>query len=179
MGYKIELWSLSRANTWPNLIQSLLTFRVQLSALQSLRKAKYTSKSFWLKTHQQTGSTGPNLSKKPGRMTNHCECVCQGSVTLSVFRGTFNELQGCYGAMRWISDHQWMWYWVNKASGCVPNSALEHAWKCYLPISLLSLSLCYLVRSPGNDWSTFTLLMRPWTLFLFYTSFFSLSTHCL
>ncbi len=127
-------------------------------------------------------STVPNLIKKPGRKTNHCECVCQGSVTLSVFRGTFNELQECYGAMLWTSDHHRMCYWVNKASGSVPNSALEHAWKCYLPISLLSLSLvlCYLGKSPSNDWRTFTLLMGPWTFLLFYTSyFFFLSTHCL
>ncbi len=120
------------------------------------------------------------------------ECVCQRSVTLSVFRGTFNELQECYGAMLWISDHHWMCYWVNKASGSVPNSTLEHAWKCYLPISLpppppppppplsLSLSLSHLGKSPGNDCRTVTLLMGPWTFLLFYTSyFFILPTHCL
>lgn len=104
-------------------------------------------------------------------MTKQCECDCQGSVTPTVFRGTFNELQESNGVMLWISDHRQMWYWVNKASGNVPDSALEHAWKCYLPIILLSLFLCSWGRSPGSDWSTFILLMGPWMFLLSYTSY--------
>lgn len=69
--------------------------------------------------------------------------VCQGSVTPAVFRGTFNE---CNGVMLWISDHRQMWYWVNKALGSVPDSALEHAWKCYLLFTLLSLSVLWAGR---------------------------------
>lgn len=45
MGYKIELWSLSGANTWPDLIQSLLTFREQLDK-NSILDVKYAIKSF-------------------------------------------------------------------------------------------------------------------------------------
>lgn len=110
-------------------------------------------------------------------MTKHCERVCQGSVTPAVFRGTFNELQECNGVMLWISDHRQMWYWVNKASGNVPDSALEHAWKCYLPIILLSLFLCSGGRSPGSDWSTFTLLMGTWMFLLSYTTYSLSFTH--
>jgi len=54
MGYKIELWRLLGANTWHNLIQSLLTFREQLDE-NIIHEAKYTIKSFRLITYLLTG----------------------------------------------------------------------------------------------------------------------------